>query len=183
MRAIGVKPSTNPDFPTSGRELLRGSSRHLLPEPGSRATRRSNGARRTATRTRPRTGSRPTAMLGRWNNSLFARAWMVAEPVGQRVHVAGTLGGRPQLRCESGAAQAAAHLLPKQLPATYGELVDVLSRSGLLHQKMRGSTARQCSPSSARRPTSPLLATDSAVTWKLGRLVALILDSPYHALR
>ena len=48
---------------------------------------------------------------------------------------------------------------------------------------MRGAHRSAALDFVGKSAENPLLATDRAVTWQLGRLVALILDSPYHALR
>ena len=173
VRALGLKPSKNPDYPTSGASYFEGlraiyyQSRDLGNAPLDWGP--PNGYPDTA-----RDWQSANGMLGRWNNHYsHAHGWWPS-----RSENGFTWPGRSK----DTALSASTHLLPNPLPATYGELVDALSER-LLHQQMRAEHRAAVLTFVGKTATSPLVATDSAVTWKLGRVVALILDSPYHALR
>jgi uncharacterized protein (DUF1800 family) len=73
-------------------------------------------------------------------------------------------------------------LLPTPLPATYAALVDVLAQR-LVFQKMAPAARNAVVTFLGHQPADPLKSTDSAVGWRLPYVVALILDSVYHALR
>ncbi|MCA2212106.1 DUF1800 domain-containing protein [Jidongwangia harbinensis] len=67
-------------------------------------------------------------------------------------------------------------------PATYGGLVDALSRR-LLGVTMRPEHVAAVLTVAGKRPGSALTSTDTSVTGSLPYLVALVLDSPYFQLR
>jgi uncharacterized protein (DUF1800 family) len=67
-------------------------------------------------------------------------------------------------------------------PATYGALVDALSRR-LLGVTMRPEHTAAVLTVAGKKPTSALTSTDTSVTGSLPYLIALILDSPYFQLR
>jgi len=101
--------------------------------------------------------------LGRWNNhqSLAAGWW----PNSSIINVP-----TPQ------------SLLPAVLPTTAGALVDALSRrlfNGLLRADHRAGVLTFMGKSAS----STLSANDQWLKWRLAELVALLLDSPAHALR
>jgi uncharacterized protein (DUF1800 family) len=67
-------------------------------------------------------------------------------------------------------------------PATYGALVDALSRR-LLGVTMRPEHVAAVLSVAGKKPASTLTSTDTSVTGSLPYLIALILDSPYFQLR
>jgi uncharacterized protein (DUF1800 family) len=173
LRAIGVKPSKKPDYAsdnvtyTDGLSAVYYQCRDLGNAPFDWGP--PNGYPDTAKDWQSANG-----MLGRWNNHYS--------------HAHGNWPSRnnngftwPGLSSNP-AYPASTHLLPSPLPATYGPLVDALAQR-LLHQRMRPAHRNAVLTFMGKAADSPLLATDQFVTWKLGRLVALIFDSPYHALR
>ncbi|HYN75319.1 MAG TPA: DUF1800 domain-containing protein [Candidatus Limnocylindria bacterium] len=170
LRAIDVRPSTKPDFPADGVSYFRGleavyyQSRDLGNAPLNWGP--PNGYPDTA-----RDWQSANGMLGRWNNHRsHAEGWWPSrsdngftwpDPVGTQI-------------CRS--------MLPTTLPATHGEYVDVLARR-LLQQNMRPEHRSAVLTFLGKAAGDPLKSTDAAVNWKLGSVVALILNSPYHALR
>lgn len=99
--------------------------------------------------------------LGRWNThlSLSAHWWPTALV-------------QPPLR----------KLLPTNLPNTYGDFVDALSKR-LVFRKL-GAPQRQAVLGFLGRSAGERLhSDDEAVHWRLPYVVALILDSPYHGIR
>ena len=79
-------------------------------------------------------------------------------------------------------APAQSTYLPSPLPATYGALVDAVAQR-LVYQKLGPSARAAVCTFLGKTPTSALKSTDAAVGWKLPYVVALILDSVYHAMR
>ena len=171
LRALDVKPSTNPDYPSGDNasyyEGLAGvyyQSRDLGNAPLNWGP--PNGYPDTA-----RDWQSANGVLGRWNNhyshangywpSRSENGFTFPDPVGTQI-------------CRS--------MLPSTLPATYGEYVDALARR-LLQQNMRAEHKTAVLTFLAKNAGDTLKSTDAAVTWKLGSVVALILNSPYHALR
>ena len=73
-------------------------------------------------------------------------------------------------------------LLPKTLPATHGALVDALSKR-LVFRTLAASHKTAVLQFLGKAATAPLSAGDEAVGWRLPYVVALILDTPYHAVR
>jgi hypothetical protein len=111
--------------------------------------------------------------LERWNlHMAFAGQWW---PVGN-VDPSDP-GNSPMLQ-----APALATLLPSPLPTTYAPFVDAMAQR-LVHQKMAPAARNAVIAFLGKTPTSTLKSTDAAVGWKLPYVVALILDSVYHAMR
>jgi uncharacterized protein (DUF1800 family) len=99
--------------------------------------------------------------LGRWNMHLsLAAHWWPSKLT------------QPNLRT----------LLPRKLPRTHGALVDVLAQR-LVFRTLRSEHRRAVLTFLGRSASDPLTADDAAVNWRLAYLVALILDSPYNAVR
>lgn len=99
--------------------------------------------------------------LGRWNMHLsLAAHWWPSEL------------RQPALRS----------LLPKKLPVTYGGLVDALARR-LLFRTMTAQHKKVVLAFIERSANDVVHADDAALTWRFPYLVALILDSPYNAVR
>jgi len=73
-------------------------------------------------------------------------------------------------------------VLPKPLPATYGELVDAVAKR-LVYRKLATAHRDTVLTFLGKTNGDALDKTDAAVTWRLPYLVALILDSPYHGIR
>lgn len=73
-------------------------------------------------------------------------------------------------------------LLPATLPATYGDFVDRLAER-LLFGRLPKTGRDAVLTFLGKTSTAPLGASDSAVTWRLPYVVALILDSSYHVRR
>jgi hypothetical protein len=73
-------------------------------------------------------------------------------------------------------------LVPKPLPATYGDLVQALARR-LLFQRLPKEQRAAVLGFLGKRASAPLGTTDEALRWRLPYLVALILDSPFHQMR
>lgn len=73
-------------------------------------------------------------------------------------------------------------LLPKRLPKTHGDLVDVLARR-LVFRALRPEHRSAVLQFLEARASDPLDKKSGAVNWRLPSLVALILDSPYHGIR
>jgi hypothetical protein len=73
-------------------------------------------------------------------------------------------------------------LLPKTLPATYGDLVQALSQR-LLLQRLPSVQRSAVLRFLDQRSGSPVHADDEALDWRLPYLVSLILDSPLHRMR
>jgi uncharacterized protein (DUF1800 family) len=72
--------------------------------------------------------------------------------------------------------------LPKKLPPTHGHLVDALAKRLVfrtLAPKHKSAVLKFLGKNSA----TPLSTSDAAVGWRLPYVIALILDSPYHAVR
>jgi uncharacterized protein (DUF1800 family) len=99
--------------------------------------------------------------LERWNTHLsFAGHWW---PAGDLV--------RPELRT----------LLPTKLPATYGAMVDALAQR-LVFRKLAAAKKAAVLEFLGKQASSPLTEND-VVDNRLASVVALILDTPYHAVR
>jgi uncharacterized protein (DUF1800 family) len=99
--------------------------------------------------------------LGRWNMHLsLAAHWWPSQLT------------QPKLR----------RLLPKKLPATHGALVDALSQR-LVFRRLSTPHRRAVLTFMGRSASDPLSPDDAAVDWRLPYIVALILDSPYNAVR
>jgi uncharacterized protein (DUF1800 family) len=106
--------------------------------------------------------SSPSGALGRWNAHLnLAAGWYPKQLT------------RP--------ASLVKHLLPT-LPTTYGGLVDALARR-LLGTRMSATHTAAVAAFFGKQPGTALKATDSAVGGAFPYLVALVLDSPYFAVR
>jgi uncharacterized protein (DUF1800 family) len=104
----------------------------------------------------------PAGYLGRWNTHLnLAAGWHPKQLT------------RP--------ASLLKHLVPT-LPATHGGLVDALA-TRLVGAPLSAPHRAALTAFSGKQPASPLKATDSAVKGNFPYLVALILDSPYFAVR
>ena len=73
-------------------------------------------------------------------------------------------------------------LLPVPLSSTHGQLIDDLALR-LFGSTMMSEHKQALLDFLGVSANTPLTVTSSAVTWKLPRLVALLLDSPYHCLR
>ena len=73
-------------------------------------------------------------------------------------------------------------LLPKRLPATHGDAIDVLSKK-LVFQTMRPGDRDAILGLIGKRASDPLSADDELVDWRLESVVALILHTPYHEVR
>jgi uncharacterized protein (DUF1800 family) len=73
-------------------------------------------------------------------------------------------------------------LLPKRLPVTYGGLVDTLARR-LLFRTMTAEHRRAVLQFMEVSSTDVVHADDAALNWRFPYVVALILDSPYNAVR
>jgi len=99
--------------------------------------------------------------LGRWNThlSLAAHWW----PTALR---------QPGLR----------KLLPTNLPNTYGDFVDTLSKR-LVFRRLESAHRQAVLGFLGHQASDPLRSDDAAVGWRLPYVVALILDSPYHGIR
>jgi hypothetical protein len=106
------------------------------------------------------------ASLARWNAHLniISRAWPK------------TLTG-PSVKT----------LVPKRLPATHGEMLDVLARSLLQQALPAASKTAICTFLSDKythvKPATPLTAKSALVGWRLPYVVAILLDTPAFALR
>lgn len=73
-------------------------------------------------------------------------------------------------------------LLPKRLPKTHGEFVDVLAKR-LVFRKLAPRHRAAVLGFLERSASDPLDSDDAAVGWRLPYVVALILDSPYFWVR
>lgn len=73
-------------------------------------------------------------------------------------------------------------LLPRRLPRTHGALVDALAKR-LVFRTLAPPHKRAILEFLGRSAADPLDVDSQAVGWRLPYLVALILDSPYHAVR
>lgn len=73
-------------------------------------------------------------------------------------------------------------LVGSTLPATYGALVDVLA-TRLVGRTLAPQHTAALAAFYGETPASPLKATDGVTGWLFPYLVALVLDSPYFALR
>jgi hypothetical protein len=114
-----------------------------------------------------------------------APAWQSAAGTLARWNAHLSLAGRWWPNTLTGPALTA--MLPKKLPATHGELIDVLAERLLQRtvpaaQKMAICTFltegwKQITPS------APLTKDSDIVGWRLPYVVALLLDSPLHSLR
>ena len=71
---------------------------------------------------------------------------------------------------------------PAPLPTTHGQLVDDIALR-LFGRTLAADHRAARWPSSSVTATTALTATSAAVTWRLGDLVTLLLDSPYHSYR
>ena len=102
----------------------------------------------------------PSMSLGRWNAhmSLAAHWWPTSIPLPPAV------------------------VKPSPLPATLGELVDVLGRRVLFEAVPAHVRTAVCAFLDGT-PATVLRADSAAVGWRLPYLVALLLDSPTHAIR
>jgi hypothetical protein len=78
-------------------------------------------------------------------------------------------------------------MLPRKLPATHGDLIDVLAKRLLQRTVPAAQKAAICVFLTDKwirvQPSTPLLKDSAAIGWRLPSLVALLLDSPLHALR
>lgn len=74
------------------------------------------------------------------------------------------------------------NVLPKRLPATHGDLVDVLAKR-LVFRKLPAAHRSAVLAFLGRSAGDPLDEDDAAVDWRLPYLVALILDTPSHGIR
>lgn len=103
-----------------------------------------------------------SSVLNRWNATLnVAAGWWP------------TAFDRPTLRN---------HLVGATLPATHGDLVDVVSRS--LFGVTLAPTHRSAALAFLGKNAGDALRADSgAITWRLPYLVAMLLDTPYQAMR
>lgn len=99
--------------------------------------------------------------LGRWNTHLsLAAHWWPKELT------------QPELRS----------LLPARLPKTHGALVDAFAER-LVFRTLAPAHKQAILGFLGRAGTDPLNSDSEAVRWRLPYIVALILDSPYHAVR
>ncbi len=73
-------------------------------------------------------------------------------------------------------------LLPRRLPRTHGDLVDVLAKR-LVFRTLRPEHQQVVLDFLEKQASDPLTSTSAAVTWRLAGAVALVLDSPYHGMR
>lgn len=103
-----------------------------------------------------------SSVLQKWNSTLNVSAgWWP------------TAFDRPTLRN---------HLIGAALPANHGALVDAVSRS--LFERTLADTHRAAALSFLGKAAGDVVRADSAaITWRLPYLVALLLDSPYQAMR
>ena len=104
----------------------------------------------------------PGGMLARWNAHLHIVA-----------------GYRPKefQRPDDLAAE-----LVGALPATYGGLIDALARR-LFGRTLPAAHTSALTAYFGKTPGTSLQPSDSAVGWRLPQLVALMLNSPYFAVR
>ena len=72
--------------------------------------------------------------------------------------------------------------VPKPLPPTHGHLVDALAQR-LVFRKLSAAHKAAVLTFLEKNSATPLTSTDAAVGWRLPYVIALILDSPYHAVR
>lgn len=99
--------------------------------------------------------------LGRWNTHLsLAAHWWPKELT------------QPDLRT----------LLPTRLPKTHGAMVDVLAER-LVFRTLAPTHKQAVLDFLGRAASDPLSSDSEAVRWRLPYVVALMLDSPYHAVR
>lgn len=179
LRAIGVNPSKRPNFPTDGGGDYFGGfgavyyqSRDLGHAP--MAWGQPNGY--------PDTGNdwqSANGMLGRWNNHRsYVNGWWPSA-----TNNAFTWPAKPTIDgWKPEDLPLCRGLIPAKLPATYGELVDLVS-DRLIQQRMRGAHRDAVLTFFGKTAASPLSENDGIVRWQFGDLLSLVLDSPYHALR
>jgi uncharacterized protein (DUF1800 family) len=78
-------------------------------------------------------------------------------------------------------------MVPKKLPATHGDLIDILSKRLLQRSIPAAQKSAICAfrtdQWSTVKPSTPQRRNSSAIGWRLPYVVALLLDSPLHALR
>jgi uncharacterized protein (DUF1800 family) len=111
--------------------------------------------------------------LERWNvHMTVAGQWWIV-----RVGNPSDVNDPPMLQ-----APPVSTFLPNPLPATYGAYVNVLSER-LLFQRMEAGQRAAILAFLGKTDKQAVKATDAAVTWRLPYVVALILDSAYHAVR
>ena len=99
--------------------------------------------------------------LGRWNTHLSLAAHWWPDELTQ-----------PELRS----------LLPSRLPKTHGAMVDALAKR-LVFRTLAPTHRQAVLDFLGRAGSDPLTSDSEAVRWRLPYVVALILDSPYHAVR
>jgi uncharacterized protein (DUF1800 family) len=99
--------------------------------------------------------------LGRWNTHLSLAAHWWPDELTQ-----------PDLRS----------LLPSRLPKTHGAMVDALAER-LVFRTLAPTHKQAVLTFLGRAASDPLTSDSEAVRWRLPYVVALILDSPYHAVR
>jgi uncharacterized protein (DUF1800 family) len=78
-------------------------------------------------------------------------------------------------------------MVPRQLPHTHGEMLDVLAKRLLQQSLSAASKASICAFLTDRwnvvKPSTPLTRKSALVGWRLPYVVAILLDSPAFALR
>ncbi len=108
----------------------------------------------------------PAASLARWNAHLniISKAWPK------------TLTG-----------PSVTTLVPKKLPATHGEMLDVLAQKLLQQSLPAASKVAVCTFLTDKvtrvKPSTPLTRKSALVGWRLPYVVAILLDSPAFTLR
>lgn len=73
-------------------------------------------------------------------------------------------------------------LLPDRLPKTHGAMVDALAKR-LVFRPLAATHKQAVLTFMGRAASDPLTSDSEVVRWRLPYVVALILDSPYHAVR
>jgi hypothetical protein len=78
-------------------------------------------------------------------------------------------------------------MVPKQVPATHGALIDVLAKRLLQRTVPADQKAAICAfltdEWNTVKPSTPLHKNSIAIGWRLPYVVALLLDSPLHTVR
>ncbi len=164
MRVLSVTP--DPGNGTSGLEALWWESDQMGQQP--LAWHLPNGYADTAT-----DWQSTNSTLERWNLNITAAAqwWIVRQGDPKDPN------NQPMLQ-----APAAITLLPKPLPATYGEVVDALAQR-LLFGPLTPEGRAGLLAFMGKSATSTAKASDGMLSWQLPYVVALILDSAQHAMR
>ena len=110
-----------------------------------------------------------------------AAAWQSAGTTLERwnTHLAMTSHGWP---VNNLVQPALISLVPKPLPPTHGHLVDALARR-LVFRTLHPTHKAAILTFLGKNTASPLTPDSEAIGWRLPYVAALILDTPYHAVR